>query len=296
MSREPLPLEVCRRIVEHLQPMYDNPELASLARTSRALQPISERQLYHSLYLLGLEIVPLLLAAFAARGRRAAYPRVLYVQPAERAGAGYWAQLGELLLRAAAGLELLCVAAADADVGWVLRGLRAAPRARLAVLRVPFAWDAELAGFLESPGAQGLTRVELGDAPAAPVALHAGAVPHLGTVEAPAAALCVLVPGRPVTHVRVRAGAGAGAALLHGLPPARYLVGECLVRSAAAGGVVALDVGDLTHTHRGETYSLEVLELAPQFLPNLEFLGRVNFPWTTDMPVRASARWRVGWC
>lgn len=290
-----LPLEVCKRIVEHLQPMYDNPALAALARTSRTLHPMVEQHLYSALYLIGTRTLHAILHAFTSRPIRASYPRQMFIRPSERERTpqAYWSQLSEILRLGGADLELLCIVGNDsesASASWVLRSLRNM-HGRLNVLRVPFWWDTEVVGFLESDSARSVTRLETGDVPGialgaqqmpSALTLHRDAAANLTMVEAPPAALCLLVPGRPVTHVRLRLGP---ATTLQTLPPAIHLLKECLVRSSAVHGVIALDLGDLTSAHPLETYSIEVLELAPSFLPHLKFIGTINFPWTKDIPV-----------
>ncbi|KAF8580636.1 hypothetical protein K439DRAFT_1636876 [Ramaria rubella] len=290
----PLPLEICRHIVDHLHPMYDNPTLAILARTSRSLHPIAERQLYNSLYLLGARLLYAVLQSFTSRPILASYPRQIYVRPSERERTpqNYWSQLSELLKVGGASLELLCIIGNDHDASysWVLRSMRDA-HGNLAVLRCPFWWDTEIATFLESDGARGLTRLETGDIPGgaegtqqvpSAITLHRDAAANLTIIEAPPSALMLLVPGRPITHVRLRLGP---ATTLHTLPPVDHLLADCLARSTAPKGVIAVDVGDLTHAHRMETYSLELMELVPRFLPNLRFIGTVNYPWLKDIPV-----------
>lgn len=290
----PFPLEVCKRIVEHLHPMYDNPTLAALACTSHALHPISEKHLYSSLYLYGTRTLNALVHAFTSRPIRTSYPRHLYVRPAERERMpdSYWNQISEILKLGGAELELFCVVGTvhGASASWVLRSLHD-NHGRLNVLRVPFWWDTEIVSFLESDGARGLTRLETGDVPGialdaqqmpSALTLHRDAAVNLSIVEAPPAALCLLVPGRPVSHVRLRLGP---ATTVHTLPSALHLLKECLSRSTAPNGVVALDFGDLTTAYPMETYSIEVLELAPNFLPHLKFIGTINFPWTKDIPV-----------
>jgi hypothetical protein len=292
----PFPLEVCKRIVEHLHPMYDNPNLAALACTSHALHPISEQHLYSCLYIFGTPTLNALVHAFTSRPIRTSYLRQLYIRPTERERTpeSYWNQISEILKLGGAELELLCIvgnAPGASSASWVLRSLRD-NHGRLSVLRVPFWWDTEVVGFLESDGAHGLTRLETGDVPGialdaqqmpSALTLHRGAVANLSMVEAPPAALCLLVPGRPVSHVRLRLGP---ATTLQTLPSAFHLLKECLTRSTAPNGVVALDLGDLTTAHPMETYSIEILELAPTFLPHLRFIGTINFPWTKDVPVR----------
>ncbi|KAF8519702.1 hypothetical protein JB92DRAFT_3141670 [Gautieria morchelliformis] len=289
-----LPLEVCKRIVEHLLPMYDNPAIAALARTSRALHPIAEEHLYSSLYSLGDRMLHAILQAFTSRPIRTSYPRQLFIRPPEheRAPQTYWNQLSDVLKLCGADLKLLCIVGNDPEfssASWVLRSLRDMP-GRLRVLRSPFWWDTEVVGFLESDGARNLTRLENGDVPGvaleaqqmpSALSLRRDAVANLTQVDAPPSALCLLVPGRPVTHVRLRLGQ---ATTLHTLPPAMYLLKDCLMRSTAPNGVIALDLGDLTPSHPLETYSIEVLELAPSFLPHLKFIGTINFPWTKDVP------------
>lgn len=291
-----LPLEVCRRIVEHLHPMYDNPTLAALTCTSRAFHPISEQHLYSSLYLFGIRMLHALLRAFTSIPARASYPRQMYIRLPERdrIPESYWTQISEVLKLGAAELELLCFIGNDPEAAassWVLRSLHNM-HGRLKVLRVPFWWDTEVVGFLESDGANGLTRLETGDVPGvalvaqqmpSPLMLHRDAAANLSMVEAPPAALALLVPGRPVTHVRLCLGP---ATTLHTLPSALYLLKECLSLSTAPKGVIALDLGDLTTAHPMEVYSIEVLELCPSYLPNLKFIGTINFPWTKDVPVR----------
>jgi hypothetical protein len=274
--------------------MYDNPALAALARTSRVLHPIAEEHLYSALYALGDQILHGLLQAFTSRPIRGSYPRQLFIRPPEheRAPQTYWNQVSDVLKLCGAELELLCVLGNDPEfssASWVLRSLRDMPGS-LTVLRTPFWWDTEVVGFLESNGAQNLTRLETGDVPGialgaqqmpSALPLHRDAVANLSTVEAPPSALCLLVPGRPVTHVRLRLGP---ATTLQTLPPAMYLL-NCLMGSTAPTGVIALDMGDLTPSHPFEAYSIEVLELSPSFLPHLKFIGTINFPWTKDVPV-----------
>ncbi|KAF8526980.1 hypothetical protein BU17DRAFT_82485 [Hysterangium stoloniferum] len=291
-----LPAEIYRRIVEHLYPVHDTKHLAAIARSSRLLHNIAEPYLYSMLYLVGPRHLQDMLKNYVDRPLLSTFIHHLYIRATDRdrIPPSYWTDVSELLKRCAASLELLVIMAADNEAcyfSWVLRSLHGAT-GNLTILRVPFGWDTEATAYLESPGARGLSRIETADIPGSvsltpnqvpgTLTLRNDAAPHLTVIEAPPSAVCLLVPGRPVTHVRFKFGLST---TLHSFPSANHLVGRCLVRSTAAKGLLAFDMGDLTHAQHSETYSLDVMELSARFLPNLKYIGAVNFPFAKDVPV-----------
>ncbi|GJJ15375.1 hypothetical protein Clacol_009651 [Clathrus columnatus] len=280
MTTSQLPIEIYRRIIEQFAPPHDNFTLAIIARTSRLIHGIAECRLYATLHLYGPHKLQQVLKTFTARPLLATYPRFIYLRAIERERTpeSYWLMVSEFLHRGAASAELISVIAPEPEainMSWVLRSLYNS-NGTLHTLRASFSWDAEYVGFLESPGACGLVRLDTADiAGAIPtgfnrlhqhppplpprphiskLSLRQDAVTSLTQIDAPIAAVCLLVPGRPVSYVRLRFGMGSS---LQSLPPPHFFVTQVLAKSTAQKGILLLDMSDLSAGHRGETYSLE---------------------------------------
>jgi len=285
-----LPLEILTRILDHLVPMQDTITLAALVATSRDMCPLAEKRLYSHIYVHSAPMAHHLLRTWNTRASLAAHVKHLYVRAPERTSSEFWNSIKDIFQRTSTTVTNVTVNLPDQQEGpyvsWILRGLQNG-NGTLTTLRVPFSLDTEVKAFLESAAAKSLFRLDLVDlyilpdrVIPEPVTLHADVSSQLTHVEASAAALCAIVPGHPVTTVYVRT-VSDNVVRPPNLPPAPELMSK-LAQSTAPKGVVFLHIGELYMFSRTETYSLEVLELAPRYLPNLWCLGVVNYPGTAS--------------
>lgn len=279
-----LPIEIVRRIVASFLPMYDCSNLASLALLSREVQPLAERQLYLALYLYGPRAIEMILNSFTSRPVLASYVKQLFIQTEDLTITEYWTHIEDAFQRTSSTLQKVTIISSSSGAphaSWVLRGLHNG-NGTLTYLRIPFNYDRHVKAFLESAASRSLIRIELVDMPIlaqnyipGPVSLHPDAANSLQIVIAPPAALCAIVPGRPVTNVHIALPFDQ-----HGwvdLPTTEFFLSK-LSQGTAPKGIVYLDLGELSASLRHESYSLDVLDLVPHYLPNITWIGLINYP------------------
>ncbi|KIJ22941.1 hypothetical protein M422DRAFT_786310 [Sphaerobolus stellatus SS14] len=278
-----LPVELMSCVVDQLSPMHYAPTLAALTRTSREIRPIAEKRLYMSIYLPTARTVRLLLYTWNSRPELAKLVKQLYILLPDYAAQAYNGAIEDVLQRTSSNVTSVTLVpgseAGGIPISRMLRGLQNG-NGTLSVLLVPFGYDRYVKAFLESSAAQSLFRIELADVVyhpdnevPTPITLNPDAAMKLTHIEAPAHALCAIVPGRPVTTVTMKTAPDKSP----NLPTAVQLMSK-LAQSTAPKGVVCLNLGDLTMFSRPETYTMDVIELAPRYLPNLWYLGTVNYP------------------